>query len=199
MNTDNPREAAYPIDRLFLDRWSPRSFTGEEMPHSDLLVLFEAARWAPSCANSQPWRFLYAHRDAPNWAIFLGLLSDSNRSWAKNASVLTIVVSKKTIYRPADDSEAPSPSHSFDAGAAWANLALQAELSGWAAHAMAGFDKVRAASELNVPENFRIEAAIAIGRRGDRSKLPDVLQEREQPNGRNAVETFAFEGGFPTA
>jgi nitroreductase len=149
------------------------------MPEYELLTLLEAARWAPSAFNSQPWRFIYARRDTEHWPRLLGLLTESNQLWAKNASALIILVSKTTMLRRGADKEVPSWSHSFDAGAAWCNLALQAARSGWAAHGMVGFDKERAAAELGVPDGYRVEAAIAIGKRGDKSLLPESLQARE--------------------
>ena len=79
------RIADFPIDSIFLDRWSPRAFTGEAIPEAELFSLFEAARWAPSSYNSQPWRFIYARRDTPAWERFLGLLIPYNRGWAKDA------------------------------------------------------------------------------------------------------------------
>jgi nitroreductase len=191
------RTSHHEIEPLILQRWSPRAFTGEKMPHSELMRLFEAARWAPSSFNSQPWRFLYAHRDGPAWPIFLNLLVEFNQSWARNAAVLIVVVSKMTMRSQGRDAEAPSHSHSFDTGAAWQNLSLQANAMGWHTHGMVGFDMARAAVELRVPEGYRVEAAIAIGRMGDRATLPEALQAREAPNEREPVESFAFEGGFP--
>jgi hypothetical protein len=106
------------------------------------------------------------------------------------------VVSRSTLLPPGADQEIPSPSHSFDAGAAWAQLALQAILSGWHAHAMAGFDRDRAFAELNVPPGYRVEAAIAIGRLGHKSLLSEALAAREEPSDRKALAEIAFEGGF---
>lgn len=190
------RTADHDIEPIFLQRWSPRAFTGESMPDEDLARIFEAARWAPSSFNAQPWRFIYARRDTGAWPTLLGLLSPNNQAWAQNAAVLMVAVSKATMRPPGRDEEVPSHSHSFDCGAAWANLALQANSMGWHAHGMAGFDMPRAARELNVPDGYRVEAAIAIGRRGDKSSLPEALQARETPNGRNPVAGFAFEGRF---
>lgn len=199
MPTANSRAADYPIEAIFLERWSPRAFTGEAISDANLRTLFEAARWAPSSYNSQPWRFLYAKRDTPAFAKFLGLLIEFNQSWAKNASALVIVLSKKT-FTPAGKTEAvASHSHSFDAGAAWGFLALQAWRSGYGTHAMTGFDIPRAAVELNVPDDYRVEAAVAIGRIGDKSILPEAVREREKPNSRNPQSDFVFEGGFPAA
>jgi len=94
------------------------------------------------------------------------------------------------------DKEVPSPSHSLDAGAAWGNLALQAARSGWAAHGMAGFDRERAASELGVPDGYHVEAAIAIGKPGDKSVLPESLAAREAPSDRLPLPQLVGEGSF---
>jgi nitroreductase len=190
------RTADHEIEPLILQRWSPRAFTGEPIPETELARIFEAARWAPSSSNAQPWRFLYAHRDTPRWPVFLGLLSQTNQVWAQHAAVLIVAVSKTTLRRAGRNEDVPSHSHSFDCGAAWANLALQSIAMGWHAHGMGGFDMPRATTELNVPADYRVEAAIAIGRRGDKSLLPEALQAREAPNGREPISFFAFEGGF---
>jgi nitroreductase len=199
MTTANSRSSDFPVEAFFLERWSPRAFSGEPIPGADLATIFEAARWAPSSFNSQPWRFLYARRDTPEFEKFLGLLIEFNQSWAKNAAVLIIVLSKKTFTPPGKSEAAPTHSHSFDAGAAWGYLALQASRSGYAAHGMTGFDIPRAAAELNVPDDYRVEAAVAIGRIGDKSLLPESIRAREQPNGRNPQAEFVFEGAFPAA
>jgi nitroreductase len=199
MTQANSRTADYPIDPLFLERWSPRAFTGEAISERELLTLLEAARWAPSSYNSQPWRFLYARRDTEPWPRFLGLLNEYNQSWAKNAAALLILVSKTTLLPRGADKEVPSYTHSLDAGAAWANLALQATRSGWAAHGMAGFDVSRTAAELGVPADYRVEAAIAIGRPGDKSILPEPLRAREQPSDRLPLSQLVSEGKFDAA
>ena len=196
MSTENPRIADHPANRIFLDRWSPRAFTGEAMPQSVLFTLFEAARWAPSSYNSQPWRFLYATRDSAHWDKFLGLLIEFNQSWAKTASALVFVISETTMVMPGKDARVPSHSHSFDAGAAWAYLALQASMLGWCAHGMVGLDFDRARSTLHVPEDCRIEAAVAIGKQGPKTMLPEMLQAREFPSPRKPVAEIALEGGF---
>jgi nitroreductase len=196
MTTANSRTAHHPIDPLFLERWSPRAFTGEPISMAQLLTLFEAARWAPSCFNAQPWRFIWAQRDTEHWPRFLSLLSAYNQSWAKNAAALVVLVSKTTILPRGADKEVPSLTHSLDAGAAWENLALQATRSGWATHGMVDFDMPRAATELGVPPDYRVEAAIAIGRRGDKSVLPEALQAREQPSDRLPLAHIVSEGRF---
>ncbi|WP_426141405.1 nitroreductase family protein [Pseudomonas sp. DWP3-1-2] len=192
----NPRIADYPIDAQFTERWSPRAFTGESIPQETLLSFFEAARWAPSAYNSQPWRFLYARRDTPNWSRYLSLLVEFNQSWAQHASALVIVISKTTFTAPGATEESPALWHTFDTGCAWGHLALQASQSGWYTHGMAGFDKERTRQELNIPEGYEIHAAVAIGKLGDKSTLPEYLQGRETPSPRRPVAELAAEGDF---
>ncbi|WP_395697734.1 nitroreductase family protein [Methylocella sp.] len=194
--TEFPRKAHHPVDRMFVERWSPRAFSGEEIPQKDLAILFEAARWAPSSYNSQPWRFFYARPGDANFAGFVGLLSANNQTWAKHAGALLVLASKKSFTPAGAGAPVESRSHSFDAGAAWANFALQAHLLGYGVHAMGGFDVERAKTLLGMPEDFRPEIAIAVGRRGDKARLPEALQARETPNGRKAQEEFVFAGPY---
>jgi nitroreductase len=192
-----PRAAQHPIDPLFLDRWSPRAFDGSPMPEADLLTLFEAARWAPSAFNSQPWRFLYARRGEADWERFLDVLIPFNRSWAQSASALVYILSDRLPFTDKSGDPATSHTHSFDAGAAWALFALQATRLGYQAHGMSGVEFERAREVLAVPERYRIEAAAAVGRIGDPASLPEKLRAREVPSGRKAVGEFAFRGGWP--
>ncbi|HEX6375393.1 MAG TPA: nitroreductase family protein [Allosphingosinicella sp.] len=191
------RQADHPVDRLFLDRWSPRAFDESAMPEQDLLTLFEAARWAPSSFNSQPWRFLYALRGDENWERFLNLLIPWNQSWAHSASALIYILSDRLPFTDKAGEPATSHTHSYDAGAAWASLALQASLIGYQAHGMSGVDFERARAELGIPERYRIEAAAVVGRIGDPATLPEKLRAREMPSGRKAVGEFAFRGSWP--
>lgn len=195
MSQHPTRLADHPIDPMFLQRWSPRAFTSETISAEDLMTLFEAARWAPSSGNSQPWRFVYALRDAEHWERFLGLLEDSNRVWARRAAALIVVLSTQTQSRPGQPPRALY-SHSFDTGSAWAMFSLQALRNGWHTHGMLGFDIPRTAIELGVPDDVRVEAMIAIGRRGDKSMLSDKLQDREFPNGREPLTTLVREGRY---
>lgn len=197
MTTANARNSDYPIDPLFLERWSPRAFDGQPISDADVMSLFEAARWAPSSYNSQPWRFLYAKRDTPDWAKFIDLLVPFNRSWAERASLMIIAVSNSLMLPPGAEKPVPSHSHSFDTGSAFCCLALQATRLGLQAHGMVGFDHDKAFADLNVPIGYRVEAAIAVGRMGDKSVLPEALRAREMPNGREPVSTIALSGGFP--
>jgi nitroreductase len=196
MNTTSPRRADHPIDPLFLERWSPRAFDGSPISDADLNSLFEAARWAPSAFNVQPWRFHYARRDTVNWEPFLSGLIPFNQGWAKTASILIYILSD--TLSPAKPGTEPqvSHSHSFDAGAAWAMLALQATRLGLHVHGMSGIDLERAREVLQAPDRFRIEAAVAVGRIGDKSVLSESLQARETPSGRKPIGEFVAEGGF---
>ncbi|ABR62045.1 nitroreductase [Sinorhizobium medicae] len=195
MTEINHRKADHPIHSIFLERWSPRAFTGEEIGEKDLLALFEAARWAPSASNLQPWRFVYARRGTGHFARLLSTLDEGNQRWAKNASALVIILSK--THRTTSTGEVrPAYTHAFDTGAAWFALALQTQLSGWHAHAMAGVDREKAIQVLGVPEHYRVEAAVAIGRIADPSTLPDDLREREKPSQRRPFSEFVFEGHF---
>ena len=191
------RTADFPIEPLLLQRWSPRSFTGESITHAELMSIFEAARWAPSSYNSQPWRLVYGLRGTPAFDTIFGLLVAANQGWAKNAAALVVLASKTTMAPRG--TEMQSYSHSFDAGAAWQNMALQATALGWHTHGMVGFDIPRAAAELGIGDGYRVEAAIAIGKLGEKSALPEALQAMEEPNPRNPVSSFAFEGKFPPA
>jgi nitroreductase len=193
--TEAPRTPDHPIDSLFTRRWSPRALTGEPIAEADLLSLLEAARWAPSAYNAQPWRFLYAHRETADWpAIFDGLVA-FNQMWAVRASALVVVLSRSVSGPPGGDPQ-PNPWHAFDAGAAWASLAFQATLSGWVAHAMAGFDAEKIRANLGVPAAYAIHTVVAIGRQGGKSLLPEPLQAREAPNGRSPLTALARAGQF---
>lgn len=196
MLTKNSRTADHDIDPLFLERWSPRAFDGSALSDEEIATLLEAARWAPSSYNAQPWRFVYARRDTPAWDTFVDLLVPFNQSWAKQASLLVIALSEAVRVVPGKD-PAPSYSHSFDTGAAWMAMALQATRMGLAAHGMVGFDIPRTAKILHVPDVFRVEAAIAIGRPADKSILPEALQEREVPSPRRPLTELVYEGAFP--
>ncbi|WP_247424035.1 nitroreductase family protein [Ralstonia pseudosolanacearum] len=187
------RIADPPIDPLFLARWSPRAYDARPMPRADLLCLLEAARWAPSAYNHQPWRCLYARRDGAHWADFLDLLVSANGAWARHAAALVFVLSDTQLDRNGEADAVPSRSHSFDAGAAWAQLALQAVRLGYRARAMAGVDYARARTVLKVPARFQIEIAVAVGRRGAAASL----QPHEGPTPRRALDELAFSGPFP--
>jgi len=189
------RKPDHPVDNLFLDRWSPRAMSGEAIPEEDLMTLLEAARWAPSSYNNQSWRILYARRDSEHWPLFFDLLVEGNKVWARNAAALLLFVSKTTF----DFNGKPYPTHSFDTGAAWENLALEATRRGLVTHGMQGFDYARAKQELAIPEEFDVLAMIAIGKRGPRENLSEKLRAVEAPNDRRPLREILFEGTFGRA
>ncbi|MBV9643512.1 MAG: nitroreductase family protein [Verrucomicrobia bacterium] len=186
------RRTGYPIDPLFLDRWSARAMSGEEIAEEELLTVFEAARWAPSSYNNQPWRILYARRNTIHWPLFFDLLVDFNKTWAKGAAALLVFLSKRTF----DHNGEISITHSFDTGAAWENFALQASLKNLVVHGMEGFDYEKARTVLRVPNDFQVEAMAAIGKPGKKQDLPAGLQEREAPNDRRALAELVSEGPY---
>ncbi|MGT2509324.1 nitroreductase family protein [Cupriavidus basilensis] len=194
-----PRSTEHDIHPLFLQRWSPRAFTGEAIEPATLLRFFEAARWAPSGYNAQPWRFVYGRRDTPAWQPIFDALSEYNQGWARSASALVAILSRKVWIPPGKIEPQDIVTHSFDAGAAWASLAFQVTLSGWHAHGIGGFDKARLREALAVPDDYAIEAVIAIGKQGNKSQLPEALQAREQPTQRHPLAHLVAEGRFAFA
>src|SRR6266850_1613570 len=186
------RKADHEIEPFLLDRWSPRAMSGEEIPHEELLRLFEAARWAPSSFNAQQWRALYARRGSEHWQVFFDLLVDANKAWAKNAAALVVFISRKRF----DHNDEPSVTHSYDAGAAWENFALQGFHQGLVVHGMEGFDYERARKELRIPDEFRVEAMAAVGKPASKEVLPEKLQKRESPNVRRKLSESILEGPF---
>ena len=171
-----PRQPQYNINPLLLHRWSPRAMSGEEISDTELMRLFEAARWAPSSYNGQPWRFIYAKRNSESWDKLFSLMVDFNKSWAKNAAVLVVIISRKNFEHDGK----PSVTHQFDAGAAWENLALQGETQGLVTHGMQGFDYEKARRDLSIPTTFDVMAMVAIGKPAPKEILPTDVQQREQ-------------------
>lgn len=188
------RIASPKILPLIVERWSPRAFDGSAMPQEDLDAIFEAGGLAASAYNYQPWRFVYAHKGDAHFDAFLSALVPFNQSWAKDAGVLVFVVSDE--FMRSDAGNNPNHSHSFDAGAAWASAALQAQHMGYHTHGMTGVDFAKAAEVLNVPEGFRVEMAFVIGKQGDKSQLPEMLQEREVMSDRKPVADITLAGPF---
>lgn len=188
--TAEARKTEYPVESIFTDRWSPRAMSGEALPREELMPLFEAARWAPSSYNNQPWRFYYALKDSPQWPAFFALLGDFNRGWCQNAGALVVIVSKKTL---AHDGK-PARTHSFDTGAAWVQFALQGSAARLVVHGMEGFDYDAAKALLGLSEDYQVEAMAAVGYPGKKETLPKDLQEREKPSPRKSLAETVFEG-----
>ncbi len=190
LETERPRKSTYPINPLILNRWSPRSMTGQDLDNEEIMPLFEAARWAPSSYNNQPWRFIYAKRNTEHWERLFNLLAEGNKTWAINSSLLVVVISRKNF----EHNEKPARTHQFDAGSAWENLALEAFSRGLVAHGMQGFDYDKARIDLEIPDNFEVMAMIAIGKKGPREDLPPELQEKEKLTDRKPLTDIVMEG-----
>lgn len=175
------------VDCIFTDRWSPRAFTQDALSEHQVQSLFEAARWAPSCFNEQPWLFVYP-ANARHHEMFLDLLVPKNRRWACKAPLLAFLLARRHFAQSGKENR-----HAlFDTGAAWLSLALQARRLGLYAHAMAGFDLERSYQQLQVdPDQFTVVAAIAIGRRDSPEDLPEDLLAMEAPNNRKAPSEVA--------
>lgn len=164
--------------------------SGESIADVGLMSLFEAAKWAPSSYNNQPWRFLYAKRDTPQWDTFFNFLVEFNQSWCNNASALIVVCSLKNF----NHNSKPSRTHNFDAGAAWMSLALQGSMDGLVVHGMEGFDYDQARTALNIPEDVDVECMVAVGKLGKKEDLPPMLQEKEVLSDRKKLSETVREG-----
>jgi nitroreductase len=191
---EKPADVQHPIHELFRRRWSPRAFDERPIEPEKVTSLFEAARWAPSSNNEQPWRFLVATKEQEaEYARLLDCLLEGNRKWAYRAPVLILSVARMTF---GDDAK-PNRHAYHDTGLATENLVLQATASGLAAHQMAGFDLDKARANLNIPQGFEPVAMIAIGYPRDPDVLPDYLKQRElAPRERNPISAFVFSGDF---
>src|SRR5580658_873853 len=189
-----PTEAE--VHPLFVERWSSRAFDAEPVPAHMLRSLFEAARWAPSSANEQPWLFVYATTPAER-AQFLPALLPMNRAWAERAPVLVFLFARKRFTQAGPFQGKPNPTALFDAGAAWMSLAAQAHLLGLSTHAMGGIDRAEASRRLGVSaDEYEAVIGIAIGRRASPSTLAEPLASREVPSARRPLAEIAHQGPF---
>ena len=185
----NPRTPETEVDSMFIDRWSPRAFMPDPIPEHQIKTLFEAARWAPSCFNEQPWLFLYAAEPEKRKKL-VSLLVDKNQRWAGQAPLLMFVIARRGFEKGGAENRHAK----FDAGAAWMSLALQARKLGLYAHAMAGFHLEKSYEVLGVPEkDYEVIAAVAVGRLGDSASLPDDLLKIEAPKNRKPLDEVAFD------
>ncbi len=191
MNILTARKAAHKIDPIHLERWSSRKFSNKPVEADKLHSIFEAARWAPSAANWQPWRFVYA-QETEDLEKFHSFINENNVEWCKEAPVLVAVVSKLTRNEEGD----PNPFHSFDTGAAWGYLSLEAHRQGLLTHGMGGFDREKAKEVLNISDEYVVEAVIAIGYYDAEATLSERNEAREVPSNRNELAEFLFEGSF---
>ncbi len=187
-----PAPADFPIHDLIRNRWSPRAFSDKPVEPNVLVSLFEAARWAPSSSNEQPWAYLVATKDdAENFAKLLSVLVDFNAGWAKGAPVLVLAVSELKFRA----NGTPNRNAFYDTGAATALLSVEATARGLAVHQMAGFDHAKTKQVFEIPADCEPIAAIAIGYPGDPNSLPEKLRDREvAPRTRKPLSEFVMSG-----
>ncbi len=190
----NIRVADHPVDPQFVGRWSPRAFADKAVSEAQVLALLEAARWAPSASNNQPWRFVWALRGEAGFEAIADSLVPFNKAWAEKAGALIVVASRTVVDK--DGAKQANGFHAFDAGTAWGHLALQAHLDGLSAHAMGGFDHAKTAAAIDLPEDHVLHAVVAVGYRGDAANLPEMLQSREAPSPRVPLAEIAKRGSF---
>ncbi|MGL4236035.1 nitroreductase family protein [Tabrizicola sp.] len=197
MSLDQPdgRQPDHPVAPQFPARWSPRSFTDQTLTKADVMSLLEAARWAPSASNLQPWRFVWALRGEPEFAAILGCLTGNNPLWAGRAAALIAVASKDRIPGR-DGAEQVNRTAGFDTGAAWMSLALQAQAMGLVTHAMGGFGVDDLARVVALPGGHTLQAVVAVGHQGAAEALPETLRPREVPNRRQPLAETSFHGRF---
>lgn len=189
------RHADHPIDPRFLQRWSARALA-PGVSEAELLTCLEAARWAPSASNTQPWRYVAALHGEPAFAAIHAALVPFNQSWTASAGALVVACSLTASAPTPEHPSKPLPGSAFDAGAAWMSFALQAQQLGLVAHAMGGFSREPLAAAVQLPEGLRIDCVIALGRPGDPAALPADLQSREHPNGRRPLAELVVRGRF---
>src|SRR5271163_1789092 len=187
-----PAETSAAIHDLIRDRWSPRVFDSRPVEPEKLRSLFEAARWAASSYNAQPWYFIVATKDDPeNFAKVLSTFVEFNQGWAKNAPVIALSVAG--LKMPHDRSQNRHAFH--DVGQAAATLSLEATSLGLQVHQMAGIDPEKAREVFGIPEHFEAVAGIALGYPGTPEALGDPLRERElAPRERKPASSFVFTG-----
>ena len=185
-------DARHPIHELLARRWSPRAFEDRDVSRADLASLLEAARWAPSSFNDQPWRFVLASRgDRERHASFVSCLVPRNQRWAASAPLLAFSCAREAFARDGR----PNAHAWHDVGLATAQLCFQATHLGLATHMMAGYDAARAREVLAIPEGWNPVAGIAIGYAGDPASLPEEFRAAESaPRSRLVLEELAFEG-----
>jgi nitroreductase len=184
----------YPIHELLQKRWSPRAFADKPVEPDKLKRLLEAARWAPSSFNGQPWAFIIGTKDQPaDYAKVLSCLVEFNQSWAKAAPVLMITAARLNF----EHNNEPNRHAFHDVGQAIANLTLQATAEGLFVHQMAGILPDVAKKTLAIPDGWEAVTGVAIGYLGDPAALPEKLREREAtPSPRKPLAQIAFAGSW---
>ena len=196
--TDKKASIDYPIHELLAERWSPYGFEDRPVAQADLRSLFEAARWAASSYNEQPWNFFVATKENPEeFARLLSCLVEGNQGWAKAAPVLVLGVVSLKFSRNNKDNRAAV----HDLGLAAGNLVVEATARGLCVHQMIGILPDKAREVYQIPEHNEAWTAMAIGYKADPAKLPDALKERDlTPRQRKPLSQFVFTGewGHPS-
>lgn len=183
---DNPHSV---LD-LIVRRRSLRAYSDAPLTATQINTLFEAARWAPSSVNEQPWQYIYAVRGEDLWDVIFETLSEGNRAWAKDAPLLVVSLARTTFLR----NGRPNPSAMYDLGGANAILSLQATAMGLNVHQMGGYDHAGLRQVLRVPSGVELGVVMAIGFPGDADQLPEPLRERERmPRVRRPVSDFVMD------
>lgn len=189
MDMEN-RAFDYEVIEEIKTRWSPRAFDPvREVPVDDLMGMLEAARYAPSCFNEQPWRFIVGRRGDSNFERIKAALTDSNREWASKASVLMMILSVQNF----EYNQKPNRWHLFDAGTAWGYLSLEAERRGLITHAMAGYNRDQIREAFGIPEALGIIAAVAVGYYGDKEALSPKNADKEKPSPRVSIQEILYQ------
>ncbi|MCA0385716.1 MAG: nitroreductase family protein [Firmicutes bacterium] len=177
----------YDVMDAIKERWSPRAFSDKPVSEKTLMTLLEAARYAPSCNNEQPWLYIVGHEPRVREKI-LSVLNPGNQAWAKAAPVLLLILSRKTFERNDKDNYW----HMFDAGTSWGFLSLQAHSMGLITHAMGGYNRDLAREVFEIPEHIDIIAAVAVGYYGEKEQLTEDLQNREKPSTRKGIAEIIY-------
>lgn len=180
------------IHQLITERKSIRAFSEKAIANETLIRLLEAARWAPSSMNDQPWRFIVANKQTPEFEKMLDALNESNRVWAKNGAVLLFVITRKE-----HSNGMPNKYAWHDVGLAIGNLSLQATAEGIFMHQMGGFNSKLALEQFEVPDEYDAVSIIVLGYPGNPETLPEKLKERElKPRERKPLSSLVFSGSF---
>jgi nitroreductase len=189
-----PAETEFPVHNLIRNRWSPRAFSEKPVSPEILRSLFEAARWAPSSSNEQPWAYLIATKDDPeNYEKMIGILVEFNAKWARQAPVLVLSVAELAFHK----NGTPNRNAFSDVGAATMLLSLEATARSLFVHQMAGYDVEKAREVFAIPNGWDPVSVMTIGYAGDPASLPEPYKERESaPRSRKAIREFVMSGSW---
>lgn len=192
-----PAPTDYAVHELIEHRWSPRAFATTPVEEEKLRQLFEAARWAASSSNVQPWRFLVARNGEASFSKLYGCLAGGNQAWTRDVPVLVLSVVDTMFPAKGDKPARDNPTAKHDLGLAFANLTFQATALGLHVHAMAGFDQEKTKEVFELPDPYEPVSVAAIGYLAPSSTLSDGLREREEaPRSRKSLREIVFEGNW---